>query len=78
MSQLLLDNPFILLLVIVWTVAWKGVALWRAARRNEKWWFIALLVLNTLAILEMIYIFFFSKRGSKPENQESKGSQQAN
>jgi len=38
------------------------VALWKAVRNNQKIWFIALLVLNTLAMLEIIYIFFFSKK----------------
>ena len=36
----------------------KGMALWHAARRNEIWWFVALLVINTLGILELIYLFF--------------------
>jgi len=48
-------------LVTLWTLPWKGWALWLAARRKEKWWFIAILVLNTLAILEIIYIFGIAK-----------------
>lgn len=48
----------------LWTLPWKGVALWKAARKSDKWWFIALLVINTLAILEILYIFIFSKRKS--------------
>ena len=51
-----------LALAVIWTIPWKGVALWRAARRGEKIWFIVLLLVNTLAILEIIYIFIFSKR----------------
>lgn len=60
MEQLLLSTP-ILLLILAWTVPWKGVALWKAAKNNHKKWFIVLLLLNTLAILEIIYIFYFSK-----------------
>lgn len=52
----------LMILIILWTFPWKGVALWRAAQNKEKWWFIALLLLNTLAILEIIYIFCFSKK----------------
>lgn len=69
-------GPWLIWLVILWTLPWKGVALWKAARNEHKWWFIALLVLNTLAILEIIYIFFFSKkkriieRTEKIENQQ--------
>lgn len=48
----------LLLLLIVWSVAWKGLALWRAARRNEKIWFVVLLLVNTAGLLEIIYLFF--------------------
>jgi len=58
----ILNNQLLLFLIILWTLPWKGVALWRAAGRREKKWFIALLVFNTLAILDILYIFFFSKR----------------
>ncbi|MBI3573570.1 hypothetical protein HY090_00785 [Candidatus Kaiserbacteria bacterium] len=44
-------------LIALWTLPWKGYALWLAARNNQPWWFIILLVMNTLAILEIIYIF---------------------
>jgi hypothetical protein len=42
----------------------KGLALWKAAKNNHKGWVVALLVLNTLAILEILYIFVFSKKKS--------------
>jgi hypothetical protein len=46
---------------ILFTIVLKGYALWRAARRGDKWWFIFLLILNTLGILELIYIVFIVK-----------------
>ncbi len=48
------------LLVAVWSLLWKGLALWRAAKRGDMWWFIAFLFLNTLGILEIIYLFVVS------------------
>ena len=51
----------IILLFIVWTFVWKGMALWKAARNSHKGWFIALLLINTLGILEILYIFVFGK-----------------
>jgi hypothetical protein len=63
--ELLTQNEILTILAIVWTLPWKGVALWRAARNNHKGWFVALLLLNTLAILEIIYIFVFSKKSNK-------------
>lgn len=53
----------LLILAAVWTIAIKGYALWHAARNGQKGWFIALLAINTLGILELIYIIWFrSKR----------------
>jgi hypothetical protein len=51
----------IILLFVLWSIVLKGLALWHAARRGEQWWFIALLVINTAGILEIIYLFFFAK-----------------
>lgn len=63
------DNNLIFLgLLLVWVLPWKGLALWEAARREDKWWFIALLLVNSLAVLDILYIFIFSKRKDKKES----------
>ena len=36
----------------------KGWALWRAARMNKQWWFIALLVVNSMGIFPAIFLIF--------------------
>ena len=46
----------IISLLVVWTFFWKGLALYRAARRGQKGWFIALLLINTIGILDIIYL----------------------
>lgn len=60
-----LTNSWVVLAIIIWVLPWKGVALWRAAKLSQKWWFIALLILNTLAIIEILYIFIFSRPAMK-------------
>ncbi len=65
MGALTFSQSLFVLLLIIWSVAWKGVALWKAARNNDKAWFIVLLVLNTAGILEIFYIFFFSNKKDK-------------
>ena len=55
----------LLVVVLIWSVIWKGLALWKSARKNHMIWFIILLVVNTLGILEILYIFIFSKMGGK-------------
>lgn len=62
MEQFILENQWIFLLIAIWTLPWKGVALWKASHSNQKKWFIALLIFNTLAVLEIIYIFYFNKK----------------
>jgi len=57
-----LENSWIFLLIALWTLPWKGVALWKSAKNKQVGWFVAMLILNTLAILEIIYIFYFSKK----------------
>ncbi len=52
--------PFIFLIIILlalWSIFWKGLALWHAARHGQGWWFGLLLILNTAGILEIIYLF---------------------
>lgn len=49
------------LLLIAWSLVWKGLALWKAAQKQEKTWFIALLIINTVGILEILYLYVFSK-----------------
>lgn len=51
----------ITILALIWTIPWKGVALWKAARNKHLAWFIVLFLVNTLALLEILYIFVFSK-----------------
>ncbi len=54
-----------IILAILWTLPWKGYALWLAARNNHPRWFIALLLLNTVAILEIIYIFAIGRKAAR-------------
>jgi hypothetical protein len=37
-------------------MTWKGLALWAAGKRKEKTWFIVLFLVNTVGILEIIYL----------------------
>jgi methionyl-tRNA synthetase len=62
MEQFFIQNQWILWLLLLWTLPWKGVALWKSAKNNDKVWFIVLLLVNSLAILEILYIFVFGKK----------------
>ena len=65
MQQYLLNNSW-LFLVVAWTLIWKGLALWRAARAGQKVWYVVLLVVNTVGILEIVYLLITNKPKAKP------------
>lgn len=69
-NQFLLDNWWLVVIFVVWSLVWKGLGLWISARNNDKTWFIALLIINSAGILEIFYIFLFSKRDSKKQLAE--------
>ncbi len=48
--------------LIVWSLFWKGLALWRAANSDQKYWFVAILIFNTFGILEIVYLSSFAKK----------------
>jgi len=48
--------------LIIWEAVWKGIALWKSGRNNQLKWFIAILILNTVGILPIIYLKFFQKK----------------
>lgn len=56
-----------IIIAVIWTTILKGFALWYAARNKQKVWFIALLIINTVGIIEIIYLIFFRPRYNKCE-----------
>ena len=68
----------VILLVAAWSLVWKGLALWRAAKRGDRGWFIAFLFINTIGILEIIYLFAITGAKmadfTKPTTQSGQGN----
>ena len=60
--------PQFLVPIAIWSLFWKGMALYKAAQNGQKAWFVALLLLNTAGIVEIIYLIFFSN----PKKSSSK------
>lgn len=60
-------NTVVLYILLIWGIAWKGLALWKSAKFSQRNWFIAILILNglTMGILEIIYLFRFAKNKLK-------------
>lgn len=51
--------PFVFSILIVWAFVWKAIALWHAGRNGQRIWFVALLLVNTLGVLEILYLKWF-------------------
>jgi methionyl-tRNA synthetase len=55
-------NPWLLAGLVAWSLFWKGLALWRAARNGHRGWFVVILLINTLGILEMLYLGIWGRQ----------------
>ena len=55
---------YLFVIIVIWGTIWKGIGLWKAAKETQRYWFIAILILNTVGILPILYIFVF-KKGKK-------------
>jgi TRAP-type mannitol/chloroaromatic compound transport system permease small subunit len=53
--------PLIVILSL-WEIVWKIIAMWKSARNNDLVWFIFIAVFNTLGILPIIYILLHKKK----------------
>lgn len=59
--------PFVLLDLIL-----RGYALWKSAKKEQGFWFIALLLINSMGILPIVYLLL--NRDQKPVTQKTKRS----
>ncbi len=53
------------IIIIAWDIFWRGIALWKSARHEQMYWFIALLLLNTIGILPLVYLLLFQKKTTR-------------
>lgn len=53
--------PLFVVPLVIWSAVWTGLALWHAARRNEKGWFVFFLLVHTMGIVEIVYLVFVVK-----------------
>ena len=67
---MIVEFPWWIYPVLVWTVIWKGLALWRAAKNNHGGWFVLLLVVNTVGLLPITYLYWFQRDGKKARKKK--------
>lgn len=68
----LTGGMFTLIIVLaLWSAVWKGFALYRAGKVHDPIWFVVLFIVNTVGILEILYLTIWSKRASRKQYLDS-------
>ena len=65
-------SMWIIVVILIWSAVWKLLALWKSARKGSPIWFILLAIINTVGILEILYIYVFSEINYKKKPVEKK------
>lgn len=55
----------VLIILIIWEVTWKLIALWKAGRNNHLAWFICIAIINTVGVLPIVYILMHGNKRAK-------------
>lgn len=63
-NSLSVDQKTLIVMLVLWELAWKGAALWRAGRNGQPGWFVALLVISSAGILPIIYLLTHPERAT--------------
>jgi methionyl-tRNA synthetase len=51
----------LIIILVIWSSIWKAIALWKSAKNDSKSWFVILFLVNTVGILEILYIYVFGR-----------------
>jgi len=54
----------VIIVLAIWDVVWKIIAMWKSARNNHMAWFICIAIFNTAGILPIIYILLHRKKSN--------------
>jgi len=52
----------VLFIIALWSLYWKARAMWIAAKKDDLAWFLFFLIINTVGIAEIVYIFWIVPR----------------
>ena len=62
---------WLFVVILVWSLVWKLLALWKSARNKQVAWFIVLALVNTIGILPILYLYVFSKMKGNAQNKKT-------
>lgn len=64
-------NLWIAVPLVIWTLAWKGRGMWRAAQNRQPVWFIVMFLVQSLGIIPIVYLALLQK-APKPKKARKK------
>jgi hypothetical protein len=64
--------PVGIIILALWSAVWTGLALWNAARRGDKGWFVLFLIVHTCGIIELMYLLLVAKIQDNPVKASSR------
>ena len=70
LQQIFLEMGWFLIIVLVWDLVWKLMAMWRASKKHSLVWFVILAMINTAGILPILYLYVFSKMKFHKKEEE--------
>ena len=44
-------------ILILWEVFWKGIGLWKAVKKGDTIWFVAMFLINFFGIIPIFYLW---------------------
>lgn len=60
----------IIFIIGIWSLIWEGIGLWHSAQHQQKGWFIAILIINTLGLLPIIYLIWFKPKDAPKKKKK--------
>jgi methionyl-tRNA synthetase len=58
----MLEQPLLyywMIPLIIWSITWKAISLWKAARNRQLGWFLVLFIINSAGLLPILYIYYY-------------------
>ena len=54
--------------LIIWSITWKAIDIWKAARNRQLGWFLVLFIINSAGLLPILYIYYYQRDKSPKIN----------
>jgi len=71
MDWQIFNNGFVIFFLIVWDLFWKATGLWKSAKRGDTLWFLAMILINSIGILPIFYLWRTKQLAGVPQEVKS-------